>query len=264
MHCIEPKGLFPCGKCEACRSKKMGEWVFRLKQELKYSSDAHFVTLTYDGQHMPSDGSLNKVDCQLFLKRFRKRIEPNKIRYFLVGEYGSESFRPHYHMLLFNYPKEYDLHIDLLNSWNSGIVHIGNVTGKSISYCVKYLYKVNDLPPDREPHFMLCSRNPGIGSEFLTAEQRSYLTSTGLPNRVVDDGVTKILPRYYRDKLDLDFFQKAKLKLRTAEYQKKQAYETIQKHQKSGTLDSLVDLRRQEATDFRDRKQKFLKLKNKL
>lgn len=264
MHCIEPKGLFPCGKCEACRSKKMGEWVFRLKQELKYSSDAHFITLTYDEEHLPSDGSLNKVDCQLFLKRFRKRIEPYKIRYFLVGEYGSETHRPHYHMLLFNYPKEYDLHTDLLNSWNAGLVHIGSVTGQSISYCVKYLYKINDLPVDLEPHFMLCSRNPGIGSDFLTSEQRAYLTSPSLPNRVVDDGVTKILPRYYRDKLDLDFFQKAKLKNRTERYLKQKAYENIINHQKSGETIALPTLLQQQAQDFRDRKQKFLKLKNKL
>lgn len=264
MHCIEPKGLFPCGKCEACRSKKMGEWVFRLKQELKYSSDAHFITLTYDEEHLPPDGSLNKVDCQLFLKRFRKRIEPNQIRYFLVGEYGSETYRPHYHMLLFNYPKEYDLHTDLLNSWNAGAVHIGNVTGRSISYCVKYLYKVVDLPADLEPHFMLSSRRPGIGAEFLTEEQRAYLTSPALPNRVVDDGVTKILPRYYRDKLDLDFFQKGLLKDRLRRYQTKKAYETIKNHEESGNVTTLTDLRQQQANDFRDRKQKFLKLKNKL
>lgn len=44
-------------------------------------------------------------DAQLWLKRLRKKISkyyPNeKIRYYIVGEYGTESLRPHWHCLLF-------------------------------------------------------------------------------------------------------------------------------------------------------------------
>ena len=80
----------------------------------------------------------------------------------------------------------------------------------------------------------------------------------------MDDGVIKILPRYYRDKLDLDFFQKGLLKYRLKRFQYKKAHETIINHEKSGNDTPLTTLLQQEANDFRDRKQKFLKLKNKL
>lgn len=44
---------------------------------------------------------LDKTYAQRFLKRLRSRLEPYRFRYFLVGEYGPEHFRPHFHLLLF-------------------------------------------------------------------------------------------------------------------------------------------------------------------
>ncbi|AXB22553.1 replication initiation protein [Lynx canadensis associated microvirus CLP 9413] len=45
--------------------------------------------------------TLAKRDFQLFMKRLRKAFPDQKIRYFAAGEYGSETFRPHYHAILF-------------------------------------------------------------------------------------------------------------------------------------------------------------------
>lgn len=47
---------------------------------------------------------LKKEDLQLFVKRLRKllfKYEKSRIRYFAVGEYGPEHFRPHFHILFF-------------------------------------------------------------------------------------------------------------------------------------------------------------------
>lgn len=43
-------------------------------------------------------------DAQLFIKRLRKYIDKyfhEKVRYYIIGEYGTSSLRPHWHLLLF-------------------------------------------------------------------------------------------------------------------------------------------------------------------
>jgi hypothetical protein len=40
-----------------------------------------FITLTYDPDHLPSDGSLDVSHFQKFMKRLRKKISPLKIRF---------------------------------------------------------------------------------------------------------------------------------------------------------------------------------------
>lgn len=53
------------------------------------------------------DGYLSytsKRDAQLFLKRVRKNLSKysdEKIRYYIVSEYGPKTFRAHYHVLFF-------------------------------------------------------------------------------------------------------------------------------------------------------------------
>lgn len=104
----------PCGHCIGCRLEYSRQWANRCLLELDYHSSAYFVTLTYDNSHVrrtlyadPDTGeaaeayTLAKRDFQLFMKRLRKAFPDQKIRYFAAGEYGSETFRPHYHAILF-------------------------------------------------------------------------------------------------------------------------------------------------------------------
>ena len=84
MRCISPLSLrqngsinvVPCGKCNFCLSSKRDDWSFRLRQELKVSTSASFITLTYATEKMPVNSSglleLRKSDCQAFMKRLRK------------------------------------------------------------------------------------------------------------------------------------------------------------------------------------------------
>ena len=99
-----PDGLeIPCGKCILCRKQKAAEWSLRMYHELSTSQKASFVTLTYDDTKLPANQTLVKAHLQNFMKRLRKRIEPEKLRYYAVGEYGDKTQRPHYHMILFNH-----------------------------------------------------------------------------------------------------------------------------------------------------------------
>jgi hypothetical protein len=76
-----------------------------------------FLTLTYNDEHLPMYGTLVKQDVQDFLKRLRWHISPDKLRYYVVGEYGTTCpnhdikncpacgpiQRPHYHMIIFGW-----------------------------------------------------------------------------------------------------------------------------------------------------------------
>lgn len=103
-----------CGKCLGCRMDYSKEWANRCVLELQYHKSAYFVTITYDQDHVPvsyySDPdtgeaqpvlTLCKSDFQAFIKRLRKRVEPQRIRYFAAGEYGEKTQRPHYHAIIF-------------------------------------------------------------------------------------------------------------------------------------------------------------------
>lgn len=154
--------------------------------------------------------TLCKRDVQLFMKRFRK-LQKTKLKYYAVGEYGTKNFRPHYHLILFGLEDpEF-----IAQSWTSGSVHIGQVSGASIAYTCKYIAKPSRIPlhknDDRIPEFSLISK--GIGSSYLTPQMVAYHTADLERNFVTLPGNVKIaMPKYYRDKI-LDDQQKADQRL---------------------------------------------------
>lgn len=219
MRCIAPKLIWPhrsvewsdkneeyavsvpCGKCLACLSNKRQEWIFRLEQEFKYSKNAMFVTLTYDPKHYP--GQLQKRDLQLFMKRLRKKDGSNSIRYYAVGEYGTNYGRAHYHILLFNGTEEH-----VRQAWRDaeqkpiGVVHIGKVTQASIAYCTKYIIQQsgNEQPDGREKPFSLMSRGYGIGGRYLTDNMVRWHREN-MANYSVNAGFKVRLSRFYKSKI---------------------------------------------------------------
>ena len=142
----------PCGKCVPCLVNKRSDWSFRLEQEHRVSKTAHFVTLTYDAKHLRTDGSLEKRDLQLYLKRLRKNESVNygnqRLRYYAVGEYGTHGGRPHYHILLFNATDENTIRKAWRDSKGKpiGIVHVGKVEAASIAYVTKYIIQKDTYP----------------------------------------------------------------------------------------------------------------------
>lgn len=155
----------PCGKCPACTARRASAWSFRLMEEEKVSSSAHFITLTYDTAHVPLTPSgfmdLQKRDLQLFFKRLRKaqsKVDPlRRIRYYACGEYGGRTRRPHYHAIVFN------VDLELIQpAWDLGQVHYGQVTKASVGYCLKYMSKTKRIPEhardDRQREFALMSK----------------------------------------------------------------------------------------------------------
>lgn len=203
---FKPRGLviegltplsLPCGKCLACRLKRSHVWAIRCVHESKMYSDNCFLTLTYDNDHLPSNGTLIVRDLQLFLKRLHNRLLRERgygIRYFACGEYGDLNLRPHYHVLLFGFrPTDCRKYSEnggnviyssrsLDELWSFGAVRIGDVNYKSAAYVARYsLKKVDGAKRDaghyavfdgdgviteRLPEFALMSRRPGIGTAY--------------------------------------------------------------------------------------------------
>lgn len=141
----------PCGKCAACLNRRKDEWVLRLKQEFRNSGLSVFVTLTYNELSLPLsvDGtpSLRMADVSAFMKRLRKRTGPG-VRFFGCGEYGSQTNRPHYHILLFNVPEDILRHVTA--AWPYGHVNVSPLNEKRIAYTCKYVLSstnfVDDVP----------------------------------------------------------------------------------------------------------------------
>lgn len=200
----------PCGRCPECISKRISGWSFRLMQEYKIATTAEWVTLTYDTKHVPISPNLfmtlNKKHCQDFFKRLRKslcQLDPvPQVKYYLVGEYGHDSHRPHYHAVIFNVPDWSYIE----KAWGMGNVFYGDsVNEAAIGYTLKYMDKPKRIPmhrnDDREKEFSLMSK--GLGANYINEETLKY-HHADLVNRVyltVEDGKKITMPRYYKEKI---------------------------------------------------------------
>lgn len=111
------------------------------------STDAH-IDMIQKKIGLPYIPHLAKLDVQLFIKRLRKRIKNEKIRYYLVGEYGPVHFRPHYHILLwFSQQQTFEeIGKNILESWEYGRVDTQLAEGDCASYVAKYLNSSCNLP----------------------------------------------------------------------------------------------------------------------
>lgn len=210
----------PCGKCPACCERRASGWIFRLMQQDKVSESASFVTLTYKTKYVPMSkrgfmtlppkASTKDAPCpinfQAFMKRLRKWHKNKTLRYYAVGEYGSERMRPHFHAIIFNLDREY-----VERAWSDpktgeplGDVFIGEVTGASVAYTTKYMSKGKLIPvhanDDRLPEYSLMSKKLGIN--YLTPDIIRYHQADLTRNYITLEGGHKIaLPRYFREKI---------------------------------------------------------------
>lgn len=214
MECQTPRYLskqdmcVPCGNCAFCTATKRSDWALRLHYEGRRHLVKRFVTLTYADPHLVwANGcsQLHKRHLQLWFKRVRN--SGAKIRYFAVGEYGSKTFRPHYHVLLFGDVSE----AVIRDSWLFGHVHIGQVTEASVMYCLGYIVNGRGwkMRIKRQPPFAIMSRGNGIpGDPGYGGIGHSYLSPamiewhrSGRKNYAILDGTKRHLPRYYKCKI---------------------------------------------------------------
>lgn len=268
----------PCGRCIGCRLDKSREWATRLQCEaLDYPESSNwFVTLTYaqpdDGFELPSYGryasvnddgalTLNRQHPTDWLKRFREhhsrkvsydyeppsyydsrtgKERPLGIRYFLAGEYGDRTMRPHYHAIMLNCPLP-DIRLigrnklgmplytsDLMTeTWGYGHVTIGRMTWQTAAYVARYTLKKATGQSDQlyedlglVPEYTVMSRMPGIGRDYLLRHIDDIYTDDEivLPALSKDKPNVQRPPKYFdRVYKDIDPMTLAKVKSRRAE-----------------------------------------------
>jgi hypothetical protein len=172
MYCLNPyspmgKALYTCGTCDFCRAARRRVWTNRIILEsLKHDRNT-FLTLTYDEEHYPSDGSLNPLHLRYFWDSLRKKVGYGSFRYFAVGEYGEETFRPHYHAAVFGLgPECSDV---FLEAWSKGHIMAADLTYQSAFYIAGYVTKKMNSKEDprlegRYPEFQRQSNRPGIAA----------------------------------------------------------------------------------------------------
>lgn len=191
----------PCGLCMPCRINKKRRWVGKMVLEAKYTTnDSSFITLTYAPERLPKDGSLEPWVLRHFTQRL-KRSGVGSFRYFYVGEYGDQTFRPHYHGILFGVPPTFEKKIREAWQFNGtpiGHVMVGPVANGAISYVAHYCTKKLTGAGDerlggRRPEFTRMSQKPTLGFAGLKAIAAGLQTQRGA-HLLADRGV----PTSYR------------------------------------------------------------------
>ena len=235
--------LVPCGRCMGCRLDQSRTWADRMLLELQDNDyKAIFVTLTYnnasiphawhvgynkfldndesiyldehEGWIAPASGApttLSVRDTQLFFKRLRKTFRGKRIRYFLAGEYGPKTKRPHYHAIIFGLTlsdfsdlRVHDFNnlgqpryksVTFQNIWSKGFCILAPVNWNTCSYVSRYTMKKvfksenpSEYTGGRIPPFCTMSRRPGIGllraDELLKHGDKAFVPCDGTTHEI--------------------------------------------------------------------------------
>lgn len=231
-----PPVSLPCGQCVGCRLERSRQWAIRCQHEASLYKQNCFLTLTFNNEHLPADGSLDVRVFQKFMKRLRFEYGEG-IRFYHCGEYGEKYRRPHYHAIIFNFDfpdkkfwKENNGNplfrsASLERLWPFGYASIGAVTFQSSAYVARYIMKkINGDAADAhytrvdpntgevtklKPEYTTMSRRPGIGRGWFEKFQTDVF-----PHDFVVSNNTKMRPPKYYDNLfevdDPEAFEKIK------------------------------------------------------
>lgn len=227
----------PCGSCPSCKVKKITKWVLPIIRESQSYKYVFFFTLTYSDNFLPKVNVLNyevdekyksqfqhaiecseqyvrfcngnvpvckTTDMQNFIKRLRENIfrrfgYRNAIRYFVSSDYGSTTFRPHWHGLLFTNVASIADNLASLFTESWSVYDKVHATSKPIGiidlqrayaaaqYVASYI-TISDHRPSILDYREFATKSlksslPSIGSMVRTAES---------PTEVITRGLTKV------------------------------------------------------------------------
>lgn len=241
----------PCRQCNECIMTMKREWTARAIAESMLHDDMIFITLTYDdinlkmAETITEHGeiylhpTLDHEHFQKFMRRLRDYYHDKNIRFFMCGEYGSRTYRPHYHAIIYGiglkdikdlkvYNKNtngdllYTSEIMQYNIWQKGFTIIGNCDIASCCYVAGYVDKKFGKTKGKEfynltkivPPYVKSSNKPGLGREWFNNNIDRYKSiydyislPLGLqdPQRVyLTENWKKLIERHWLDNVDLE------------------------------------------------------------
>lgn len=226
----------PCGHCPECIQQRRAEWTGRNMVELKHSARAYHVTYTFEEPLKIANDEFDyysyfdfwipkRCVYQKLLKRMRKKYN---FKYFGAFEFGSNSYRPHYH-IIFYFKEDIELsEDDFKQFWPYGIITVDNVEQASCHYLTKDLMKYERVVgysmdficrmPKEVKRDMLFKRllykrgfnfmsiRPAIGAQLLDDKEfvhfvRQYYDDFDTFPMLCVEGQKFPFPRYYVKKL---------------------------------------------------------------
>lgn len=234
---LQPVPL-PCGKCLGCRMDYSRQWANRCLMEMQYHESTMFLTLTYDDAHLPrtftADPGTGEVispaatlvprDFTLFIKRLRKRFSDQTLRLFGCGEYGSQTFRPHYHIIVFGLSlsdmepykqsqlgDQYFTSPSLDACWTAsdgspkGFIVAAPANWQTCAYVARYILKKQTGADGKrdykalgiEPPFVRMSRRPGLGYQWFQ-DHPDAMQYSQINVSTVDGGRSFPPPAYFK------------------------------------------------------------------
>lgn len=246
--------VVPCGQCLGCRLERSRQWANRMMMELEYHEVAYFLTLTYNDENVPvhqyydqscvdqdtgevvgdikffDSLSLEPKHMTDFIKRLRRSQEyhygKHDFMYFLCGEYGSQTQRPHYHAIVYDlvipdlqpfgnskagkYPYFRSDYLDKI--WKYGFVGVCNVSWETCAYVARYILKkqLGDAAQYYDtfnlvPEFVRMSLKPAIGLRYYEDHKDNIYEYDELQFKTAMRGIACKPPKYFDTKYDLEF-----------------------------------------------------------
>lgn len=296
----------PCNNCDECllaRSKRKAAQLMIENYDRKDETGSWFITLTYDDNHIPynevwKDGKMISIEESLppknpylyeFKKDRKKCIKPfidnlsyyakenygdQKLMWFYCAEYGGQTMRPHFHMIIFG------LHIPITELkfyeqregyilyewtkgaeiWDNGFVTVGNFTPETAAYVAGYVLKKQSTKvknwyytqQGKIPEYTGQSRYPAIGSSYYEKHKDEIYQTDEIyiPGAV---GVMKLRPTsYYDQKFGIENPEKMeKIKTKREEI-------AIQAEKNKMQKTSLTNVEQREVTNRTNKRKKEL------
>lgn len=271
----------PCGQCGECRLSRARMWATRCVHEASQWKQNCFITLTY--KTPPSGNTLDPQDTKAFIRRLQYKLD-TPFKYFLVGEYGDNFDRPHYHALIFGYDFGLNRHRlsqaatnpftndknksttdltvlhdtnalncpELTDIWGLGYTSVGELTFDSAAYCAQYAMKKVNGPKakahyqGRHPEFMRTSQN-AIGKQYALQFANEIIQH----NSVLSNGVSQPIPNYYLRQYEKNNYNLTELKQQREEFS--QTHSIEKSYIRACQLDSKFKLKISKSDAFRVR-----------